>query len=69
MKTYWFEIALPKGKTYVSEKFRTYSSFIKACEKKCRELRAYSDDVTLYVKHSDTGNVFFGKPEHGEINV
>ena len=70
MEIYWFEIALPKRKTYTSEKFSTYSSFVTTCEKKCRELHAYSDDVTIYVKDDEYGgNVFFRKPEHGEINV
>ena len=53
MEIYWFEIALPKRQTYTSGKFRTYSSFVIACEKKCRELHAYSDDVTIFVKDDE----------------
>lgn len=69
METYWFEISLPDGK-YISEEFRTYSSFVIACEKKCRELHAYSDDVTIYIKDDEYGgNIIYRKPEHGEINV
>lgn len=70
METYWFTIALPKGKTYESERFSTYFSFVRACEKKCRELHAYSDDVTIYVKDDEYGgSIIYRKPEHGEIMV
>ena len=65
--TYWYEIALPKGKVFQSQKFQNYGVFIRQCGKKCRELGACSEDVTIHHQSSEGGSDFARAPEHGEI--